>query len=102
MNCLEKIDDLFSQWDTTKSPGCALALVQDGEVIFENGYGIATLEHHIPIRPTTAFYIASTSKQFSAFQSPYLRRLGNYPFKMMSGNTSLNCLIMALPSRFSI
>ncbi len=76
MNCFTHIDELFRQWDTTKSPGCALALVHNGEIIHKTGYGVATLEHHTRIRPTTAFYIASTSKQFSAFSIALLEEAG--------------------------
>ena len=41
--------------------------MQDGEIIYKNGFGMATLEHEITIKPSTTFYIASTSKQFAAF-----------------------------------
>lgn len=60
----DKVDELFSPWDSTQSPGCALAVVEDGEIIYKRGYGMADLEHHIPITPETTFYIGSVSKQF--------------------------------------
>lgn len=60
----EKVDELFAPWDSTQSPGCALAVVKDGEIIHKRGYGMADLEHHIPITPETTFYIGSVSKQF--------------------------------------
>jgi len=61
-----RLDALFSSWDKTTSPGCSLAVVHDGEIIYSRGYGMANLEHGIPNRPDTVFYIASTSKQFTA------------------------------------
>ena len=59
-----KIDALFSQWDRPDSPGCALAVVRNGDIVYKKGYGMADLEHDVPITPETVFYIGSTSKQF--------------------------------------
>jgi len=61
-----KVDQLFSRWGKTNSPGCALAIIQDGRVIYKQGYGMASLEHSIPISPGSVFYIGSCSKQFVA------------------------------------
>lgn len=61
-----KVDQLFSEWNKPDSPGCALAIINDGKIIYKKGYGIADLEHDIPITPETVFYIGSTSKQFVA------------------------------------
>jgi CubicO group peptidase (beta-lactamase class C family) len=49
------------------SPGVALAIVKDGESVFEQGWGLANLEYDIPITPATVFDAASVSKQFTAF-----------------------------------
>jgi CubicO group peptidase (beta-lactamase class C family) len=62
----EKIDKLFADWDKADSPGCAIAIIKGGKIIYARGYGIANLDHNIPITKTTVFYIASTSKQFTA------------------------------------
>jgi CubicO group peptidase (beta-lactamase class C family) len=59
-------DSVFRSLDRTGSPGCALGVVQAGELGYARGYGMANLEHGVPISPETAFYIASTSKQFTA------------------------------------
>ena len=59
-----KVDQLFSEWDKVNSPGCALAIIKDGKIFYKKGYGIADLEHDVPITPQTVFYIGSTSKQF--------------------------------------
>ena len=48
-------------------PGAAIVVVKDGNIIFEKGYGMANLEHEIPIQPTTVFDLASVSKQFAGF-----------------------------------
>ena len=36
-------------------------------MLYERGYGMADLEHDIPIAPDTPFYVGSVSKQFTAF-----------------------------------
>ena len=60
----EQIDELFAEWDRPGTPGCAVAIVSEGEIVFEKGYGIADLEHDVSITPETVFYIGSVSKQF--------------------------------------
>jgi len=62
----EKVDEVFAKWDKSNSPGCALAVMKDGEIIYKKGYGMANLEYGIPIKPTTVFHVASVSKQFTA------------------------------------
>jgi CubicO group peptidase (beta-lactamase class C family) len=60
------VDRVFAAWDKPDSPGCALGIVQQGKLVYQKGYGQANLEQNIPINPSTVFYIASTSKQFTA------------------------------------
>jgi len=49
------------------SPGLALAVIRDGNLVFKRGWGLANLEYDVPIAPTTVFHVASVSKQFTAF-----------------------------------
>jgi CubicO group peptidase (beta-lactamase class C family) len=44
----------------------AVGVIVDGELVHARGYGMANLEHGIPITAKTVFRIGSTSKQFSA------------------------------------
>ena len=66
------VDALFADFERRDAdyplgrPGCALAIVQDGELIYQRGYGMADLEHDIPITPGSVFYAGSVSKQFVA------------------------------------
>ena len=62
-----KVDQLFSEWNRSDSPGAAVAVTSNREVIYTQGYGTANLEYDIPITSTTIFDIASVSKQFAAF-----------------------------------
>ena len=61
-----RVDGLFSRWDREDSPGCALAVVKDGHIVYERGYGMANLELGVPLSPESVFYIGSVSKQFVA------------------------------------
>jgi len=62
----KQIDDLFSQWNKTDSPGFALGIVKNGEFIYTKNYGMADVEKQIQITDNTIFQIASMTKQFTA------------------------------------
>jgi CubicO group peptidase (beta-lactamase class C family) len=62
----KKVDELFRRWHAPDSPGAAVLVIHDGRIVHAKGYGMANLEHGVPIRPDTVFDIASVSKQFAA------------------------------------
>ncbi len=62
-----RVDQLFAVWDRPGGPGASIGIIQDGEIVYANGYGEAQLEYHVPITPETVFHVASVSKQFTAF-----------------------------------
>ncbi len=62
---VQRVDSLFSRYTVGDSPGLAVAVVRDGQVLLAKGYGLANLEHRIPITDTTVFDVASVSKQFT-------------------------------------
>jgi hypothetical protein len=62
----ETVDKIFEKWDSTVSPGCALSVIKAGQIIYKRGYGMADLDHDVPIRPDSVFHVASVSKQFTA------------------------------------
>jgi CubicO group peptidase (beta-lactamase class C family) len=59
-------DVLFASWAGTDSPGCSVGIILDGDLIFTRGYGSANLDYGVPLEESSVFYIASTSKQFTA------------------------------------
>jgi CubicO group peptidase (beta-lactamase class C family) len=71
----QKIDLVFKAY-TNKTPGCAIAVIQNGALVFQKGYGMANLEYSIPVSPNTIFHIASESKQFVAFCILLLQKQG--------------------------
>jgi len=64
---MKEVDNLFVQYTQPGSPGCAVAVMRDGEIIYRQGYGLANVEHNVPITSATRFNIGSESKQFTAF-----------------------------------
>ena len=62
-----EVDRMFERWHRPDSPGAAILVIRDGEIVHAKGYGMANLEHGVPIRTTSVFDIASVSKQFGAF-----------------------------------
>lgn len=71
-----RIDSLFATWDKPNSPGAAVLVIKDGEIVHSKGYGYANLEHDIPIEPNTIFHVASVSKQFTAMAIAILAHEG--------------------------
>ena len=61
-----EIDAVFAEYDVPGSVGCALGVAYNGELVYKKGYGFANLDWDIPITPTTAFYVGSVAKQFTA------------------------------------
>lgn len=61
-----RVDQVFAEFNRNDSPGCALAVIRDGAIVYSKGYGMASLEHSVPITPQTVFDIGSTSKQVTA------------------------------------
>ena len=72
----EAIDSVLDAWNTSASPGAAVAYVDSGEVVFEKAYGLANLEHGIAWRTDTVSDLGSVSKQFIGFAFALLAEQG--------------------------
>ena len=51
---------------TYKIPGVSLAILRNGKIILLKSYGLANVEHQIPVKPETIFQSGSIGKQFTA------------------------------------
>jgi CubicO group peptidase (beta-lactamase class C family) len=71
-----RVDSLFSKYSRAASPGLAVAVVRNGQVVLRKGYGLANLEHRVPITPSTVFDVASVSKQFAGLAVAMLAEQG--------------------------
>jgi len=61
-----RVDSVFADVYGPTTPGCAASIMRDGAIVYEQGYGMANLEHGIPITPSSVFHVASVSKHFTA------------------------------------
>ena len=64
---LEGFDDFvleaMKDWDV---PGAAVVIVKEGEVIFQEGFGVRDIENKLPVTENTLFGIGSSTKAFTA------------------------------------
>ena len=59
----DPVDDLVNaEMQRQHIPGLSLAVVLDGKVIKETGYGLANVEHDVPVTPATVFQSGSIGK----------------------------------------
>ena len=71
-----KVDELFAPSDTAETPGAVVAVIKDGQIIYEQAYSMADLERDVPLSVRSVFDIASTSKQFVAMSILLLQEQG--------------------------
>jgi len=65
-NPTQAVDEIFRDFDSASSPGCAVAAARNGETVLSRAYGMSDLEHGIANHPGTIFEAGSVSKQFAA------------------------------------
>ncbi|MEP3208991.1 MAG: serine hydrolase domain-containing protein [Maribacter sp.] len=71
-----EIDAVFAQWNTTDKPGIAVGILNDGKIVYTKGYGVANLEHQIPIEAATRFYVGDLAKEFTVYALLLLEQRG--------------------------
>ena len=76
MELTKRIDSVFCRWDHPDTPGGQVLVKHHGKVIYDRCFGLANLEHHIPITPTTRFHVASVSKQITVLSLLLLAEQG--------------------------
>lgn len=62
-----KIDTLIEEYIEGISPGMAVGIVKDKEIVYQKYIGYSNLENQTEINENTRFNIASNAKQFTAF-----------------------------------
>ncbi len=72
----KKADAFLAQWDKADMPGCAVAAVRDGNVIYKRAFGMANLDYDVPNSTATLFNVASVSKAFTAASVALLAHQG--------------------------
>ncbi len=61
------VDSLYSVFNTNNKPGCSVAIINDGRIVYMNSFGLANIEHKIPVSDSTQFFLASVTKQFTGY-----------------------------------
>ena len=69
-----RVDELMAKYDD--GPGGVVAVVRGGEVVFAKAYGIANIEHGVPMSRETVLDVGSVAKQFTAFAIVLLTQEG--------------------------
>ena len=71
-----QVDEIFSPWNSTESPGGVIGIFDKGKLVFSKAYGMASLEYDVVNTTETVFNIASVSKQFTAYSLVLLEQQG--------------------------
>lgn len=65
---LSELDEKIPAWlEEFIVPGAAIALIDNGEVILQKGYGLADVKNNVAVNGTTGFNIGSISKTVAAW-----------------------------------
>lgn len=65
--CHQKLDELFREYDTSDKPGVVVGVTQGGKAEYARAFGMANVEHGVPLDLDSVLQIGSVSKQFTAF-----------------------------------
>lgn len=64
---LNQVDNFVkTEMERLKIPGVSLAVLKDGKPLILKGYGLANIEHIVPVKPETIFQSGSVGKQFTS------------------------------------
>lgn len=65
-NFEKQFDEVLRDKDFENSPGFAVLIAKDGEIIYRKAFGYANLELDVKLKPEHIFRIGSITKQFTA------------------------------------
>jgi CubicO group peptidase (beta-lactamase class C family) len=61
-----RIDQVLAATYKADAPGATVIVVKDGKTILRKAYGLADLEHKVPLTPETQMRLGSVTKQFTS------------------------------------
>jgi CubicO group peptidase (beta-lactamase class C family) len=70
------VDAIFEAYAGNASPGCELGVLRNGEFVYKKAYGMADLEHRVPLTTSAPIAVGSLAKQFTAAVVAKLARSG--------------------------
>ncbi len=62
----KKLDEVFAPWNVKDQPGGVAGVYMDGKLVYSKGFGLANLEHGVPLTADSVMDIGSVSKHFTA------------------------------------
>jgi CubicO group peptidase (beta-lactamase class C family) len=63
----DSVDQIVTQeMGARKIPGVSIAVIDNGRIVKEASYGLASVEFGVPVTNATLFTLASTTKEFTA------------------------------------
>ena len=62
-----RADQMMMEYSGDDVPGAGVMVIKDGDAVFQNSYGMASLAYEIPMQEQTVHNIGSTSKHFLTF-----------------------------------
>lgn len=75
------LDDLFADYEGNSIPGASVLVIQNGESVFHESYGMAVIDPSTKVRHETNFRLASVTKQFTAMSIMILVDRGDLEFE---------------------
>jgi CubicO group peptidase (beta-lactamase class C family) len=60
-----RVAEIFAEYDKPASPGCAVAVYDGDRIAYKAAFGMANLDHDVPLTSSSVFHVASVSKQFT-------------------------------------
>lgn len=63
---VDAFDTALSRYFKPNRPGAAIIVTKNGKTVFRKAYGLADLEHRIPLQPEMVLRLGSVTKQFTA------------------------------------
>jgi len=72
----QQMDKLFDFWNRLDQPGFAVVVVKDGQVVYQNVFGLACQEHLAAINPNTVFNVSTVAKPFVGMAIALLEKQG--------------------------
>jgi CubicO group peptidase (beta-lactamase class C family) len=62
-----KVDEYVKgELQKQRIPGLSIVVIKGGQIVLAKGYGLANVEHQVPVKPETIFQSGSVGKQFTA------------------------------------
>ena len=85
-----RVDEIFKEF-AARFAGLRGRCLPDGSIVLSRAYGMANLDHDVPLTPSSVFHVASVSKQFTAAAILLLPRTASCRSTTRSGSMSRSC-----------